>query len=160
MCSYCHGCTAARITFSWPTAASPCVVLHCSALYLINPLTPPVQVPPLQILPTCIFNQKDPIILGVEVMEGIAKVGTPICVPSRVSVLFPCRSCAHAGLPASAGCQPGSCWLQQPATVLLAGGERADGLLGGREAAESFHWVASTVQRCAATLCSLHLQHD
>ncbi|KAL4860126.1 Eukaryotic translation initiation factor 5B [Chlorella vulgaris] len=37
----------------------------------------------LKILPTCIFNQKDPIILGVEVMEGIAKVGTPICVPSR-----------------------------------------------------------------------------
>ena len=39
----------------------------------------------LSIIPTCIFNQKDPIILGVEVVEGIAKVGTPICVPSRVS---------------------------------------------------------------------------
>ena len=40
----------------------------------------------LKILPTCIFNQKDPIILGVEVVEGIAKVGTPICVPTRVSM--------------------------------------------------------------------------
>jgi translation initiation factor IF-2 len=28
----------------------------------------------LTILPTCIFNTKDPIILGVEVKEGIAKV--------------------------------------------------------------------------------------
>lgn len=28
----------------------------------------------LKIMPTCIFNKKDPIVLGVEVMEGIAKV--------------------------------------------------------------------------------------
>jgi translation initiation factor IF-2 len=28
----------------------------------------------VQIIPTCIFNKKDPIVLGVEVMEGIAKV--------------------------------------------------------------------------------------
>ncbi|KAL9267425.1 Eukaryotic translation initiation factor 5B-like protein [Drosera capensis] len=37
----------------------------------------------LQILPNCIFNKKDPIVLGVDVVEGIAKVGTPICVPAR-----------------------------------------------------------------------------
>ncbi|KAL8130083.1 hypothetical protein V2J09_019238 [Rumex salicifolius] len=37
----------------------------------------------LQILPNCVFNKKDPIVLGVDVLEGIAKVGTPICVPSR-----------------------------------------------------------------------------
>ena len=29
----------------------------------------------LKIIPTCIFNKKDPIVLGVEVVEGIAKVG-------------------------------------------------------------------------------------
>lgn len=31
----------------------------------------------LKIMPTCIFNKKDPIVLGVEVMEGIAKVRWP-----------------------------------------------------------------------------------
>ncbi|KAI9907083.1 hypothetical protein PsorP6_016114 [Peronosclerospora sorghi] len=36
----------------------------------------------LKILPTCIFNKKDPIILGVDVEEGILKVGTPLVVPS------------------------------------------------------------------------------
>ncbi|PHU20868.1 Eukaryotic translation initiation factor 5B [Capsicum chinense] len=34
----------------------------------------------LKIIPNCIFKKKDPIVLGVEVLEGIAKVGTPICV--------------------------------------------------------------------------------
>ena len=28
----------------------------------------------LKIMPTCIFNKKDPIVLGVEIEEGIAKV--------------------------------------------------------------------------------------
>ncbi|XP_010539737.1 PREDICTED: eukaryotic translation initiation factor 5B [Tarenaya hassleriana] len=37
----------------------------------------------LQILPNCVFNKKDPIVLGVDVVEGIVKVGTPICVPQR-----------------------------------------------------------------------------
>ncbi|KAF0685444.1 Aste57867_22658 [Aphanomyces stellatus] len=32
----------------------------------------------LKIIPTCIFNKKDPIILGVDVEEGILKVGTPL----------------------------------------------------------------------------------
>jgi len=36
----------------------------------------------LKILPQHIFNQKDPIILGVEVFDGILKVGTPLCAPS------------------------------------------------------------------------------
>ncbi|KAL3761692.1 hypothetical protein ACHAW5_004256 [Stephanodiscus triporus] len=35
-----------------------------------------------KILPQHIFNQKDPIIMGVEVVDGILKVGTPLCVPS------------------------------------------------------------------------------
>ena len=37
----------------------------------------------LRIMPEHIFNMKDPIIVGVEILEGIAKVGTPLCVPSR-----------------------------------------------------------------------------
>lgn len=37
----------------------------------------------LKILPNCVFNKKDPIVLGVDVLEGIAKVGTPICIPGR-----------------------------------------------------------------------------
>ncbi|KAH6765155.1 eukaryotic translation initiation factor 2 family protein [Perilla frutescens var. frutescens] len=31
----------------------------------------------------CVFNKKDPIMLGVQVIDGIAKVGTPICIPQR-----------------------------------------------------------------------------
>lgn len=37
----------------------------------------------LQILKNAIFNQKDPIIVGVEVVEGILKVGTPLCIPKN-----------------------------------------------------------------------------
>ncbi|CAN6472370.1 unnamed protein product [Victoria cruziana] len=37
----------------------------------------------LKIVPNCVFNSKDPIVLGVDVLEGILKVGTPICIPSR-----------------------------------------------------------------------------
>ncbi|MCO5597603.1 hypothetical protein L7F22_051682 [Adiantum nelumboides] len=37
----------------------------------------------LRIKPEFVFNKKDPIILGVDVVEGIARVGTPICVPSQ-----------------------------------------------------------------------------
>jgi translation initiation factor 5B len=37
----------------------------------------------LRIMPDCVFNKKDPILVGVEVMEGIARVGTPLCVPSQ-----------------------------------------------------------------------------
>ncbi|KAL1189991.1 Translation initiation factor IF-2, chloroplastic [Cardamine amara subsp. amara] len=37
----------------------------------------------LQILPNCVFNKRDPIVLGVDVAEGILKIGTPICVPGR-----------------------------------------------------------------------------
>jgi len=36
----------------------------------------------IKILPQHIFNQKDPIIVGVEVVEGILKVGTPLCAPA------------------------------------------------------------------------------
>lgn len=35
-----------------------------------------------RILPQHIFNQKDPIIVGIEVVEGILKIGTPLCVPA------------------------------------------------------------------------------
>ena len=40
----------------------------------------------LQIIPSCIFNMRDPLVLGVEVVEGIAKVGTPVAVPTRGGV--------------------------------------------------------------------------
>ncbi len=53
-----------------PAAAQLAVRLH--------PSTPSAHTPPTPLL-------QDPIILGVEVVEGIAKVGTPICVPTRVS---------------------------------------------------------------------------
>ena len=36
----------------------------------------------IKILPQHAFNQKDPIIVGIEVVEGILKVGTPLCVPA------------------------------------------------------------------------------
>lgn len=36
----------------------------------------------VRILPQHIYNQKDPIVFGVEVVEGILKVGTPLCVPA------------------------------------------------------------------------------
>ncbi len=29
---------------------------------------------------------RDPIVVGVDVVEGIARVGTPICVPSRAGI--------------------------------------------------------------------------
>lgn len=34
----------------------------------------------LRIVPGCVFNKRDPIILGVDVVEGILRIGTPICV--------------------------------------------------------------------------------
>lgn len=37
----------------------------------------------LRILPNCIFNARNPIVLGVTVEDGIIKPGTPISVPSK-----------------------------------------------------------------------------
>ena len=37
----------------------------------------------LKIIPNCVFCRKDPIVVGVEVVEGIARVGTPIAIPSK-----------------------------------------------------------------------------
>ncbi|KAI7724474.1 hypothetical protein M8C21_013622 [Ambrosia artemisiifolia] len=37
----------------------------------------------LEIMPNCVFNKNDPIILGVDVKEGILKIGTPICIPQK-----------------------------------------------------------------------------
>jgi len=37
----------------------------------------------LKIKPGCVFNQKNPIVLGVQVLDGVLKIGTPISVPCR-----------------------------------------------------------------------------
>ncbi|ORY02913.1 hypothetical protein K493DRAFT_254579 [Basidiobolus meristosporus CBS 931.73] len=34
----------------------------------------------LKIIPGCVFNKRDPLILGVDVVEGVLRSGTPICV--------------------------------------------------------------------------------
>lgn len=31
----------------------------------------------------CIFNKKDPYILGIDVLEGVLKIGTPVCIPNK-----------------------------------------------------------------------------
>ena len=36
----------------------------------------------IKILPQHVFNTKDPIIVGCEIVEGILKIGTPLCVPA------------------------------------------------------------------------------
>lgn len=42
----------------------------------------------LKIVPGCVFNKRDPIILGVDVTEGSLRLSTPICVPSRGAVVL------------------------------------------------------------------------
>ncbi|KAI3630672.1 hypothetical protein MIR68_012107 [Amoeboaphelidium protococcarum] len=42
----------------------------------------------LKIVPGCIFNKRDPIILGVDIVEGQLRLGTPICVPSKECVVL------------------------------------------------------------------------
>ncbi|MCL7027719.1 hypothetical protein MKW94_004249 [Papaver nudicaule] len=39
----------------------------------------------LKIMPDCVFNKKDPIVLGVNVLEGTLKMGTPVCIRSGES---------------------------------------------------------------------------
>ncbi|KAJ1508521.1 hypothetical protein HMI54_001893 [Coelomomyces lativittatus] len=34
----------------------------------------------LKMVPDCLFNKRDPIIMGVDVIEGVLRLGTPICV--------------------------------------------------------------------------------
>ena len=55
----------------------------------------------LKMLPTCIFNSRDPIVAGVSVEAGIIRTGTPLCVPSKdVRVHLPlfCQFCQFFSL--------------------------------------------------------------
>lgn len=42
----------------------------------------------LRIYPEYIFNKRDPIVLGVEVVEGTLRLGTPICVPTKDKIFL------------------------------------------------------------------------
>jgi translation initiation factor 5B len=45
----------------------------------------------LRIMPNCIFNTRDPIVVGVVVEAGIIKSGTPLTIPSKsVSLAVTC----------------------------------------------------------------------
>lgn len=41
----------------------------------------------LRILPTCIFNKKDPIVMGVDVVEGQARIGTPVVAQTEAGLI-------------------------------------------------------------------------
>ena len=46
----------------------------------------------LKIIPEFIFNKKEPIVVGIEVLEGVLKPLTPIVIPKKdVSVLCSMR---------------------------------------------------------------------
>lgn len=59
--AYMDGITAARRKEAEAVAVYPCIV---------------------KILPQFIFNKKDPIVVGVEVLEGVLKLGTMLTIPS------------------------------------------------------------------------------
>lgn len=42
----------------------------------------------LDILPNAIFNTKNPIVLGCKVVDGVAKIGTPLCCPAKDKIVI------------------------------------------------------------------------
>lgn len=42
----------------------------------------------MDIIPNAIFNMKEPIIIGCRIVEGIAKIGTPLCVPAKNNLMI------------------------------------------------------------------------
>lgn len=52
----------------------------------------------LRIMPNCIFNTRDPIVMGVVVEAGIIKAGTPLTIPSKsVSKSLTLALCFYCG---------------------------------------------------------------
>lgn len=41
----------------------------------------------MTIVPNCVFNTRDPLVMGVRVEEGVLTNGTPIYVPGKVCVV-------------------------------------------------------------------------
>lgn len=67
----------------------------------------------LRILPACVFNKKDPIIVGVDIEEGIAKVPLTLC---------PC----HTAPPLLLYCEhTGAVSVAYPTTLTLTTGKRS-----------------------------------
>jgi translation initiation factor 5B len=66
----------------------------------------------LRIVPGCVFNKRDPIVLGVDVLDGCLRVGTPLAVPAQgclaigrvtsIEVNHKAVECARRGGPAVA----------------------------------------------------------
>ena len=74
----------------------------------------------LKILPTCIFNKKDPIVLGVDVVEGIAKVShgaTPQEQPAQCRRIEQRASLSFSLDAAQQGCRVQSRRMQPRATL-------------------------------------------
>jgi len=42
----------------------------------------------LEVMPDCVFRDRAPLVLGVRIREGLLKVGTPLCVPTKEMLML------------------------------------------------------------------------